>query len=168
MKIPKLDGGMRKLETLTVLDRAIQQGIVQVINSICEFLPSEESYGFGLKRNCEMTIKQLLVYLNEEYEWIADINQEKASYNVPQDKLLSLVHNIINYGDTESLIRKYLKTVVMTLHGYEETNQETPQGGNLSPLLSNIMLNERDKELEARGLRFTRYADTCVIAVKTE
>ena len=79
---------------------------------------------------------------------------------------MSLVHDIINDGDTESLIRKYLKAGVMTTQGYEETKRGTPQGGNLSPLLSNIMLNELDKELETRGLRFTRYADDCVIAVK--
>ena len=83
-------------------------------------------------------------------------------------ELMSLVHNIINDGDTESLIRRYLKAGVMTPQGYEETKLGTPQGGNLSPLLSNIMLNELDKELEARGLRFTRYADDCVIAVKSE
>jgi len=81
---------------------------------------------------------------------------------------MSLVHDIIKDGDTESLIRKYLKAGVMTPHGYEETRLGTPQGGNLSPLLSNIMLNELDKELETRGLRFTRYADDCVIAVKSE
>src|SRR5699024_8322362 len=75
---------------------------------------------------------------------------------------------IINDGDTESLIRKYLKAGVMTPQGYKETKLGTPQGGNLSPLLSNIMLNELDKELETRGLRFTRYADDCVIAVKSE
>lgn len=81
---------------------------------------------------------------------------------------MSLVHVIIHDGDTESLIRKYLKAGVMTPQGYEETRLGTPQGGNLSPLLSNIMLNELDKELEARGLRFTRYADDCVIALKSE
>ena len=115
-----------------------------------------------------MAIRQLLVYLNEGYEWIVDIDLEKFFDNVPQDRLMSLVHNIINDGDTESLIRKYLKAGVMTQQGYEETRLGTPQGGNLSPLLSNIMLNELDKELEARELRFTRYADDCVIAVRSE
>lgn len=115
-----------------------------------------------------MAVRQLLVYLNEGYEWIVDIDLEKFFDNVPQDRLMSLVHDIINDGDTESLIRKYLKAGVMTPRGYEETKLGTPQGGNLSPLLSNIMLNELDKELEARGLRFTRYADDCVIAVKSE
>ena len=150
------------------MDRVIQQGIVQVINPMCEPLFSEWSYGFRPNRSCEMAIRQLLIYLNEGYEWIVDIDLEKFFDNVPQDRLMSLVHVIINDGDTESLIRKYLKAGVMTPQGYEETRLGTPQGGNLSPLLSNIMLNELDKELEARGLRFTRYADDCVIAVKSE
>ncbi len=168
VEIPKSNGGVRKLGIPTVMDRVIQQGIVQVLSPMCEPLFSEWSYGFRPNRSCEMAIRQLLVYLNEGYEWIVDIDLEKFFDNVPQDKLMSLVHNIINDGDTESLIRKYLKAGVMTPQGYEETKLGTPQGGNLSPLLSNIMLNELDKELEARGLRFTRYADDCVIAVKSE
>ena len=168
VEIPKPNGGVRKLGIPTVMDRVIQQGIVQVISPMCEPHFSEWSYGFRPGRSCEMAIRQLLVYLNEGYEWIVDIDLEKFFDNVPQDRLMSLVHNIINDGDTESLIRKYLKAGVMTQQGYEETNLGTPQGGNLSPLLSNIMLNELDRELEARGLRFTRYADDCVIAVRSE
>ena len=168
VEIPKPDGGVRKLGIPTVMDRVIQQGIVQVISPMCEPLFSEQSYGFRPNRSCEMAVRQLLVYLNEGYEWIVDIDLEKFFDNVPQDKLMSLVHNIIKDGDTESLIRRYLKAGVMTPQGYEETRVGTPQGGNLSPLLSNIMLNELDKELEARGLRFTRYADDCVIAVRSE
>ena len=168
VEIPKPSGGVRKLGIPTVMDRVIQQGIVQVVSPMCEPMFSDWSYGFRPNRSCEMAIRQLLVYLNEGYEWIVDIDLEKFFDNVPQDKLMSLVHNIINDGDTESLIRKYLKAGVMTSQGYEATNLGTPQGGNLSPLLSNIMLNELDKELEARGLRFTRYADDCVIAVKSE
>ena len=152
----------------TVMDRVIQQGIVQIISPMCEPLFSKWSYGFRPNRSCEMAIRQLLEYLNEGYEWIVDIDLEKFFDNVPQDRLMSLVHDIIKDGDTESLIRKYLKAGVMTPQGYKETKLGTPQGGNLSPLLSNIMLNELDKELEARGLRFTRYADDCVIAVKSE
>lgn len=168
VEIPKPNGGVRKLGIPTVIDRVIQQGIVQVISPMCEPLFSEWSYGFRPNRGCEMAIRQLTIYLNEGYEWIVDIDLEKFFDNVPQDRLMSLVHDIINDGDTESLIRKYLKAGVMTPQGYEETRLGTPQGGNLSPLLSNIMLNELDKELEARGLRFTRYADDCVIAVKSE
>ena len=168
VEIPKPNGGVRRLGIPTVMDRVIQQGIVQIISPMCEPMFSEWSYGFRPDRSCEMAIRQLLIYLNEGYEWIVDIDLEKFFDNVPQDKLMSLVHDIINDGDTESLIRKYLKAGVMTPQGYEETKLGTPQGGNLSPLLSNIMLNELDKELEARGLRFTRYADDCVIAVRSE
>ena len=135
---------------------------------MCEPLFSDHSYGFRPNRSCEMAIRDLLVFLNEGYEWIVDIDLEKFFDNVPQDKLMSLVHNIIKDGDTESLIRKYLKAGVMIQDRYEKTEKGTPQGGNLSPLLSNIMLNELDKELEKRGLSFVRYADDCVIAVRSE
>lgn len=168
VEIPKPNGELRKLGIPTVMDRVIQQGIVQIISPMCEPLFSEWSYGFRPNRSSEMAVRQLLEYLNEGYEWIVDIDLEKFFDNVPQDRLMSQVHDMIQDGDTESLIRKYLKAGVMTQQGYEETNRGTPQGGNLSPLLSNIMLNELDKELKARGLRFTRYADDCVIAVKSE
>lgn len=167
-EIPKPDGSKRKLGIPTVMDRVIQQAIAQVISPMCEPLFSENSYGFRPNRSCEMGIKELLKFLNEGYEWIVDIDLEKFFDNVPQEKLMSLVHNIINDGDTESLIRKYLKAGVMVQGKYEKTDKGTPQGGNLSPLLSNIMLNELDKELEKRGLHFVRYADDCVIAVRSE
>ncbi len=168
VEIPKPNGSKRKLGIPTVMDRVIQQGIAQVISPVCEPLFSEHSYGFRPSRSCEMAVREMLVFLNEGYEWIVDIDLEKFFDNVPQDKLMSLVHTIINDGDTESLIRKYLKTGVMIQGRYEKTEQGTPQGGNLSPLLSNIMLNELDKELEKRELRFVRYADDCVIAVRSE
>ena len=168
VEIPKPNGSKRKLGIPTVMDRVIQQGIAQIISPMCEPLFSDHSYGFRPNRSCEMAIKDMLMFLNEGYEWIVDIDLEKFFDSVPQDKLMSLVHNIINDGDTESLIRKYLKAGVMVQGRYEKTEQGTPQGGNLSPLLSNIMLNELDKELERRGLRFVRYADDCVIAVRSE
>lgn len=168
VEIPKQNGGKRKLGIPTVMDRVIQQGIAQVINPMCEPKFSEHSYGFRPKRSCEQAVRELIVYLNEGYEWIVDIDLEKFFDTVPQDKLMSLVHNIIEDGDTESIIRKYLKAGVMVQGKYERTKEGTPQGGNLSPLLSNIMLNELDKELERRGLRFVRYADDCVIAVRSE
>ena len=168
VEIPKPNASKRKLGIPTVMDRVIQQGIAQIISPMCEPLFSDHSYGFRPNRSCEMAIKDMLMYLNEGYEWIVDIDLEKFFDNVPQDKLMSLVHNIINDGDTESLIRKYLKAGVMVQGRYEKTERGTPQGGNLSPLLSNIMLNELDKELERRGLGFVRYADDCVIAVRSE
>ena len=168
VEIPKPNGSKRKLGIPTVMDRVIQQGIAQIISPMCEPLFSDHSYGFRPNRSCEMAIKDMLMFLNEGYEWIVDIDLEKFFDNVPQDKLMSLVHNIINDGDTESLIRKYLKAGVMVQGRYEKTEQGTPQGGNLTPLLSNIMLNELDKEMERRGLRFVRYADDCVIAVRSE
>lgn len=168
VEIPKPNGSKRKLGIPTVMDRVIQQGIAQIISPMCEPLFSDHSYGFRPNRSCEMAIKDMLMFLNEGYEWIVDIDLEKFFDNVPQDKLMSLVHNIINDGDTESLIRKYLKAGVMVQGRYEKTEQGTPQGGNLTPLLSNIMLNELDKELERRGLGFVRYADDCVIAVRSE
>ena len=168
VEIPKPNASKRKLGIPTVMDRVIQQGIAQIISPMCEPLFSDHSYGFRPNRSCEMAIKDMLMFLNEGYEWIVDIDLEKFFDNVPQDKLMSLVHNIINDGDTESLIRKYLKAGVMVQGRYEKTEQGTPQGGNLSPLLSNIMLNELDKEMERRGLRFVRYADDCVIAVRSE
>lgn len=168
VEIPKPNGSKRKLGIPTVMDRVIQQGIAQIISPMCEPLFSDHSYGFRPNRSCEMAIKDMLMFLNEGYEWIVDIDLEKFFDSVPQDKLMSLVHNIINDGDTESLIRKYLKAGVMVQGRYEKTEQGTPQGGNLSPLLSNIMLNELDKELERRGLGFVRYADDCVIAVRSE
>lgn len=168
VEIPKPDGGKRKLGIPTAMDRVIQQAIVQVIGPICDPHFSEFSYGFRPNRSCEMAIRKVLEYLNEDYTWIVDIDLEKFFDNVPQDRLMSYVHILINDGDTESLIRKYLKAGVMTPEGYEQTEMGTPQGGNLSPLLSNIMLNELDKELENRGLHFARYADDCIIAVKSE
>lgn len=168
VEIPKPNGSKRKLGIPTVMDRVIQQGIAQVISPMCEPLFSEHSYGFRPSRSCEMAVREMLIFLNEGYEWIVDIDLEKFFDNVPQDKLMSLVHTIINDGDTESLIRKYLKAGVIIQGRYEKTEQGTPQGGNLSPLLSNIMLNELDKELGKRELRYVRYADDCVIAVRSE
>lgn len=167
VEIPKSNGGIRLLGIPTVMDRVIQQAIVQVITPICEPNFSEFSYGFRPGRNCEMAIVQLLQKINEGYQWLVDIDLEKFFDNVPQDRLMSLVNNLIKDGDTESLIRKYLQAGVMITNRYEPTDIGTPQGGNLSPSLSNIMLNELDKELETRGLNFVRYADDCIIAVKS-
>ena len=168
VEIPKPNGGVRKLGIPTVLDRTIQQAIVQVLSPIFENEFQEHSYGFRPCRSCDQAVLKLLEYLNDGYEWIVDIDLEKFFDNVPQDKLMSYVGRVIRDPDTESLIRKYLKSGVMENGIYEATNEGTPQGGNLSPLLSNIMLNELDKELVSRGLHYVRYADDCVIAVGSE
>ena len=168
VEILKPNGGVRKLGVPTVLDRTIQQAIVQILSPIFEDEFQEHSYGFRPNRSCEQAVLKLLEYLNEGYEWIVDIDLEKFFDNVPQDKLMSYVGRVIRDPDTESLIRKYLKSGVMENGIYEATEEGTPQGGNLSPLLSNIMLNELDKELVRRGLHYVRYADDCVIAVGSE
>ena len=165
VEIPKSNGGVRKLGIPTVVDRTLQQSIVQILTPIFETEFQENSYGFRPDRSCEQAVLRLLEYLNEGYEWIVDIDLEKFFDNVPQDKLMSYVGRVIHDPDTESLIRKYLKSGVMENGMYEGTELGTPQGGNLSPLLSNVMLNELDKELVKRGLRYVRYADDCVIAV---
>lgn len=168
VQIPKPNGSKRNLGIPTVMDRVIQQAMVQVLSPICEEYFSNYSYGFRPSRSCEMAISKVLEYMNDGYDYIVDIDLEKFFDNVPHDKLMSYVHQTINDGDTESLIFKYLKSGVMINGKYEKSTIGTPQGGNISPLLSNIYLNVLDKELEARGLRFTRYADDCVILVKSE
>ncbi|WP_304468879.1 group II intron reverse transcriptase/maturase, partial [uncultured Muribaculum sp.] len=165
VEIPKPNGGVRKLGIPTVVDRTVQQSIVQILTPIFEAEFQENSYGFRPGRSCEQAVLKLLEYLNEGYEWIVDIDLEKFFDNVPQDKLMSYVGRVIHDPDTESLIRKYLKSGVMEKGMYEATELGTPQGGNLSPLLSNVMLNELDKELANRGLHYVRYADDCIIAV---
>ena len=168
VQIPKENGKMRNLGIPTVFDRIIQQAIVQVLSPIYEEQFSETSYGFRPDRCCENAVIKALEYLNDGYEWIVDIDLERFFDTVDQDRLINIIMRIIKDGDVVSLIRKYLSAGVMDKGVTKATEKGTPQGGNLSPLLSNIMLNELDKELEARGLRFVRYADDCIILVKSE
>lgn len=168
VEIPKPNGGIRKLGIPTVIDRIIQQALVQKLTPIFEPTFSEYSYGFRPNRRCQNAIDRALELINQGYEWIVDLDLEKFFDNVPQDKLIRLVDNAVNDSDITALIHKYLRAGVLVNGKYEETKLGTPQGGNLSPLLSNIYLNELDKELERRGLRFARYADDCVIFVKTK
>ncbi len=166
--IPKENGDKRGLGIPTVVDRLIQQAIVQVLSPIYESQFSETSYGFRPNRSCEMAIIKLLEYFNDGYTWIVDIDLQKFFDTVCHDKLISIIMKTIHDGELVSLIRKYLVSGVMENGVINPTKVGTPQGGNLSPLLSNIMLNELDKELEKRGLRFTRYADDCIIVVQSE
>lgn len=168
VEIPKPNGGVRKLGIPTVIDRVIEQAITQILTPIFDPMFNENSYGFRPNRRCEQAIVKLLELFNDGFVWIVDIDLEKFFDNVPQDKLMSYVGRVIKDGDTESLIRKYLKAGVMNKGRFEETELGTPQGGNLSPLLSNIMLNELDNEIDRRRLNFTRYADDVVIVVKSK
>ncbi|EKS8366155.1 group II intron reverse transcriptase/maturase [Bacillus cereus] len=168
VEIPKENGKMRKLGIPTVVDRVVQQAIHQILSPIFEKQFSEFSYGFRPKRSCEMAIVKSLEFLNDGYDWIVDIDLERFFDTVHHDKLMRIISNTISDGDVISLIRKYLVSGGMVNGKYEETPVGTPQGGNLSPLLSNIMLNELDKELESRELQFVRYADDALIFVKSE
>lgn len=166
--IPKENGDKRGLGIPTVVDRLIQQAMVQVLSPIYEEQFSETSYGFRPNRSCEMAIIKLLEYFNDGYTWIVDIDLQKFFDTVCHDKLIGIIMKTIHDGELVSLIRKYLVSGVMENGVVSPTKVGTPQGGNLSPLLSNIMLNELDKELEKRGLKFTRYADDCIIVVQSE
>lgn len=166
--IPKDNGKMRKLGIPSVIDRVIQQAIVQVLTPIYEEQFSNHSYGFRPKRSCEMAVVQALECFNDGYDWIVDIDLQSFFDEVNQDKLIGITRRTVKDGDLVSLIRKFLQSGVMENGVLQPTKKGTPQGGNLSPLLSNIMLNELDKELEARGLHFVRYADDCLIMVKSE
>lgn len=165
VEIPKPDGGVRNLGVPTVVDRFVQQAIAQVLTPIYEPKFSESSYGFRPNRCCEMAIIKALEFMNDGYQWVVDIDLEKFFDNVNHDKMISLIMKDVKCGEIVSLINKFLKSGIMIDDEYKESVIGTPQGGNLSPLLSNIMLNQLDKELEARGLRFTRYADDCIILV---
>lgn len=168
VEIPKPNGGVRLLGIPSVKDRVIQQAISQVLTPIFDREFSQFSYGFRPNRQAEMAIVQALEYFNEGYEWVVDIDLERFFDMVHHDRLMNLVSRTIKDGDVISLIRKFLVSGVQVNGTLQETSIGTPQGGNLSPLLSNIMLNELDKELESRNLRFVRYADDCIIMVKSE
>ena len=166
--IPKENGKMRKLGIPSVIDRVIQQAIVQVLTPIYEEQFSNNSFGFRPNRSCEMAVVKALEYFNDGYDWIVDIDLQSFFDEVNQDKLIGIIKRSVKDGDLVSLIRKFLQSGVMEKGVIQETKKGTPQGGNLSPLLSNIMLNELDKELEKRGLNYVRYADDCLIIVKSE
>ena len=168
VQIPKENGKMRNLGIPTVIDRIIQQAMVQVLSPIFEEQFNDNSFGFRPGRSCEQAVLKTLEYLNDGYDWIVDIDLEKFFDTVNQDRLITIIRRTIKDGDVVSLISKYLKAGVMDKGIIKPTKVRTPQGGNLSPLLSNIMLNELDKELTARRLNFVRYADDCIILVKSE
>ena len=166
--IPKENVKLRKLGIPSVIDRVIQQAIVQVLTPIYEEQFSNSSFGFRPNRCCEQAVIKALECFNDGYDWIVDIDLQSFFDEVNQDKLMAIIHRTIKDDDVISLIRKFLQSGVMEKGVVQETKKGTPQGGNLSLLLSNIMLNELDKEFEKRGLNFVRYADDCLIMVKSE
>ena len=167
VEIPKPDGGVRLLGIPTVIDRFIQQAIAQVLSSIYDPTFSDHSYGFRPKRSAHGVVKKAKGYIAEGNRWVVDIDLEKFFDRVNHDKLMGLLAKRIEDKRLLKLIRKYLKTGIMINGVVMNSEEGTPQGGPLSPLLSNIVLDELDKELEKRGHQFVRYADDCNIYVKT-
>ncbi len=165
VEIPKENGKKRQLGIPTVMDRVLQQAIVQRLAPLYERQFSDSSYGFRIGRSCEQAIVKALQFINDGYDWIVDIDLERFFDTVNHDRLTNIISRTVKDGNLISLIRAFLDSGVMINGKYEDTLVGTPQGGNLSPLLSNIMLNELDKELETRGLNFVRYADDCLILV---
>ena len=168
VETPKPDGGVRKLGIPTVLDRFIQQALHQVLSPIFELNFSKSSYGFRPGKNAQQAVLKAKEYITEGGQWVVDLDLEKFFDRVNHDILMSRVARKIKDKKMLLLIRKCLQAGIM-IGGIESWREEgTPQGGPLSPLLSNILLDDLDKELEKRGHKFCRYADDCNIYVKSE
>lgn len=168
VEIPKPDGGVRLLGIPTVTDRLIQQAIAQVLSKIYDPKFSEHSYGFRPNRSAHDAVRKAKEYIKEGYRWVVDMDLEKFFDKVNHDRLMSTLAKRINDKPLLKLIRKYLQAGVMINGVISITEEGTPQGGPLSPLLSNIVLDELDKKLEERGHKFVRYADDCNIYVKSK
>lgn len=168
VEIPKPDGGKRLLGIPTVVDRVIQQAIAQILIPIYENKFSDKSYGFRPLRSAKQAVEKCRQYINAGYTWSVDIDLAKYFDTINHDKLIRLLSNDIKDSRVISLIRKYLQSGVMINGVVMETEEGAPQGGPLSPLLSNIMLHELDVELTKRKLCFCRYADDCNIYVKSK
>ena len=168
VEIPKeTKGEFRKLGVPTVVDRVIQQAMTQELTAIYEEQFSENSYGFRPKRGAHDALRQCQKNVNDGYVYVVDMDLEKFFDTVSQSKLIEVMSRTIKDGRVISLIHKYLNAGVIANGIFESTEIGMPQGGPLSPLLSNIMLNELDKEIESRGHRFVRYADDCMIFCKS-
>jgi RNA-directed DNA polymerase len=168
VRIPKPDGGVRKLGIPTVLDRLIGQAIHQVVEPVFDGGFSESSYGFRRGRSAHQAVRKARDYVSEGHRWVVDIDLEKFFDRVNHDILMARVARKVRDKRVLRLIRRYLKAGIL-VDGLETSRSEgTPQGSPLSPLLSNILLDDLDKELERRGHRFCRYADDCNIYVKSK
>lgn len=166
--IPKPNGKKRPLGIPVVVDRVIQQAVAQVFSELYDECFSEHSYGFRPNRSAHQAMEKVLFYLNEGCEWVIDLDIEKYFDTVNHDKLISILREKVKDDVTLHLVRSFLRAGIME-NGIIRRNEEgVPQGGPLSPILSNIYLDRFDKELESRGLRFVRYADDCNIFVKSE
>jgi RNA-directed DNA polymerase len=168
VEIPKPDGGVRLLGIPNVLDRFLQQAMAQVLTPLFEPTFSPHSYGFRPGRSAHDAVKQAQEYVQAGYEWVVDIDLEKFFDRVNHDMLMARVARVVKDKRVLKLIRAYLNSGVMVEGVVIDTEEGTPQGGPLSPLLSNVMLDDLDKELEKRGHRFVRYADDSNIYVKTQ
>lgn len=169
VEIPKPDGkGTRKLGIPSVVDRLIQQAILQEISMVFEPTFSQHSYGFRQKKSAHQAIKQAQKYIQKGYAWVVDIDLEKFFDKMNHDMLMARVGRKIHDKKILTLIRRYLKAGIMESGLIKPSEEGTPQGGPLSPLLSNILLDDFDKELENRGHKFCRYADDFKIYVKSE
>ncbi|WP_342471167.1 group II intron reverse transcriptase/maturase [Ureibacillus sp. FSL K6-3587] len=168
VEIPKPDGGVRLLGIPTVTDRLIQQAIAQVLSKVYDPTFSENSYGFRPNRSAHDAVKKAKEYIRDGHRWVVDMDLEKFFDKVNHDRLMGTLAKRIQDKPLLKLIRKYLQSGVMINGVVSSTLEGTPQGGPLSPLLSNIVLDELDKELERRGHKFVRYADDCNIYVKSK
>lgn len=167
VEIPKPNGGMRLLGIPTVQDRLIQQAMHQVLSRTYEPTFSEYSYGFRRNRSAHDAVEAAQGYINAGHKWVVDIDMAKFFDTVNHDRLMARMKQQIGDKRVLRLVNAYLKAGVMVNGVVIETEEGTPQGGPLSPLLSNIVLDELDRELEERGHRFVRYADDCNIYVKS-
>jgi RNA-directed DNA polymerase len=168
VEIPKPDGGVRKLGIPTVLDRFIQQAVLQVLQGQWDPTFSEHSYGFRPGRSAHQAVAAAQQYMTDGLRWVVDLDLEKFFDRVNHDRLMAAIAQRVKDKRVLKLIRAFLNAGVMENGLVSPTDEGTPQGGPLSPLLSNLVLDELDRELEKRGHRFARYADDCNIYVRSE
>lgn len=167
VEIPKKNGGLRQLGVPNVIDRVIQQAISQALTKIYDKEFSEYSYGFRPKRNSHQALKQALAYINEGYTYVVDLDLERFFDKVNHDYLMNLLGKRIRDKNLLRLVGSYLRAGTLKQGLQKPRREGTPQGSPLSPTLSNILLDQLDRELERRGHKFVRYADDCSVYVKS-